>query len=86
MWCDDLASSPPSSGYSLRSVLSECGSLVTMRLNSHVRERRDVLLGERLEEALLADAAHVVAGVALAVVEDPEVDAGGAGRAARAPA
>ena len=37
----------------------------------------DVLLGERLEQALLADAAHVVAGVALAVVEDPEVDVGG---------
>ena len=35
-----------------------------------------LLLGERLEQPLLADPADVVARVALAVVEDPEVDAG----------
>ena len=35
-----------------------------------------LLLGERLEQPLLADPADIVAGVALAVVEDPEVDAG----------
>ena len=36
-------------------------------------KRLDVLRGEELEQALLADAADVVAGVALAVVEDPEI-------------
>ena len=34
----------------------------------------DVRLGQRLEQGLLPRPAHVVAGVALAVVEDPEVD------------
>ncbi len=39
-------------------------------------EGLDVVLGERLEQPLLADPADVVARVALAVVEDPEVDLG----------
>ena len=75
VWCD-TSYAPPRSGYSLRSVFSECGSEVTMRLNSAACERADVLLGERFPEAFLAHAPDVVARVALAVVEDPEVDAG----------
>ena len=35
-----------------------------------------LLLGERLEQPLLANPADIVAGVALAVVEDPEIDTG----------
>jgi hypothetical protein len=36
---------------------------------------RDVLLGERRVQAFLAGAPYVAAGVALPVVEDPEVEA-----------
>ena len=39
-------------------------------------EHAHVLLDQHLEQALLADPAHVVAGVALAVVEQAERDAG----------
>ena len=41
-----------------------------------LRELPDVVLDEHLEQALLARPPDVVAGVALALVEDPEVDAG----------
>ena len=75
MWWDD------------RPLAAELGVLVAQRVQRvrvagddpvelAARDRRDVVLGERLEQPLLADAADVVAGVALAVVEDPEVDAG----------
>jgi hypothetical protein len=64
---EPASSSEMSSGYSLRSVFS-----VRVARDDPVEvallERRHVLLGERLEEALLAGSAHVVAGVALAVV------------------
>src|SRR5205807_10099984 len=40
------------------------------------RQRLDVGLGEHLEQPLLTYAPHVVARVALAVVEDPEGDSG----------
>ena len=51
---------------------------MTIRSNAQARDRLDVVFGEGDEETLLAGAAHVVAGVLLAVVEEAEVDAGGA--------
>ena len=60
----------PNRGYSLRRALSECGSVVKMASNSaSASTPSHVLLDQHLEQALLADPAHVVAGVALAVVE-----------------
>jgi len=53
-----------------------CGSVVTMALNCALGEGLAVLVLEHLEQPLLADAAHVVAGVALGFVEQAEVDAG----------
>ena len=47
-----------------------------MRLNSQRRDGLDVALGEIDEEPFLARPPDVVAGVALAFVEDPEVDPG----------
>ena len=46
------------------------------RLELRVAERAHVLLDQQLEQPLLADPAHVVAGVALALVEQPERHAG----------
>ena len=67
--------SRPNAGYSLRRVLNECGISGEDLLEAGAAERLHVLLGEHLEQALLADPAHVVAVVALAVEEHPEVHA-----------
>ena len=50
--------------------------MVKIASYSRLAERVQVLLDEQLEQALLADPAHVVAGVALALVEQPERHAG----------
>ena len=58
MWCT-TGHSAPSSGYSLRIVFSECGSLVTMRLNSHSRLNLITALLQAIkagaDEALMLD-------------------------------
>ncbi len=46
------------------------------RLVLRLAEHRHVLLDEQLEQALLADPAHVVAGVALALVQQSKRHAG----------
>ena len=48
--------------------------MVTMVLNEAPVERGDVGVGEHLVQPLLADPAHIVAGIRFAVVENPEID------------
>ena len=50
--------------------------MVKIASYSGLAERLQVLLDEHLEQALLADPAHVVAGIALTLVEQPKRDAG----------
>jgi hypothetical protein len=77
VWCT-TSNFAPKSGYSLSSVLKQCGHVVTIGLAALLLvgvERRDVLLGEHHEEVLVARAARGVAGAGLLLAEDGEVDA-----------
>ena len=75
MWCT-TSYSPPSCGYSLARVLKQCGQVATIFFTPALVERLDVLLGQLLEDELVADAAGRVTGAGLAVAEDRELDAG----------
>ena len=78
------ASCRRSAGYSLRSVLYVCGSLVRIRSNWQAEIVAMLCSASDAEEPLLAHPAHVVARRALGVEEDAEVDSGGLQDAARA--